>query len=354
MTLGLLTSGSFANRFAGDFTSYRLASDFSSHDFTGHFSSHGLARDFPTYLLANDLTGYGAPNRLASDFSSDSLANGFANQRSCYNFLRSRFFSNCHRWYESSFLWSASDQGCCLPYTVLRASMQVFADDGTCIDVSVDGPQRAGAVVMIHGFPMTRSIWNAQIEMLATHSRVLLPDVRGAGTSSVPDGPYLVERLAADVAVLLDSLGIERAALVGHSMGGYVALAFARMFTERITRLALVSSRLRADTPEEAAARYALADRVEREASIEPAIEAYVPKLVASGTPQRDEVIARAAAIARQNTPAGIAATLRGLAVRVSAEDIAEDLDIPVLVVAGGEDRVVSLDEAQSVAGRFP
>ncbi|HMF28713.1 MAG TPA: alpha/beta hydrolase [Candidatus Cybelea sp.] len=233
--------------------------------------------------------------------------------------------------------------------------MQVFADDGTRIDVSIDGRERADAVVLIHGFPMTRAIWDAHVEALATSSRVLRPDLRGAGTSSVPDGPYLMERLAADVAALLDSLGIERAAVIGHSMGGYVALAFARMFTERITRLALVASRLRADTPEEASARYALADRVERDASIEPAIEAYLPKLLASETiAQRDEIVAQAAAIARRNTPAGIAATLRGLAVRVSSEDIAEDLEIPVLVVAGGADRVVSVDEARSMAAKFP
>lgn len=233
--------------------------------------------------------------------------------------------------------------------------MQVFADDGTRIDVSIDGRESATAVVLIHGFPMTRAIWDAQMETLVTSSRVLRPDLRGAGTSSVPDGPYLMERLAADIATILDSLGIERAAVAGHSMGGYVALAFARMFTERITRLALVASRLRSDTPQEAAARYALADRIEREESVEPALEAYLPKLLAPETiAQRDEIVARAAAIARQNTPPGIAATLRGLSLRVSSEDIAEDLDIPVLVVAGGADCVVSLDEARSVAERFP
>ena len=64
-----------------------------------------------------------------------------------------------------------------------------------------------------------------------------VPILRGAGNSSAPEGPYLMESLAADVALLLDSLGIERASLVGHSMGGYVALAFARMFTERVARL---------------------------------------------------------------------------------------------------------------------
>lgn len=347
MSLGLLASGSFANRLAGDFTSNRLA---------GYFSSNRFANGLLASLLANDFTSHFTPNHFACDFSSDAFANGLANQRTCDCFLlRSRFLSNCHRWYESSFLRSASDQGCCLPYTVLRGSMQVFADDGTRIDVSVDGRERAAAVVLIHGFPMTRAIWDAQMETLVTSSRVLRPDLRGAGTSSVPDGPYLMERLAADIATLLDSLGIERAALAGHSMGGYVALAFARMFTERITRLALVASRLRADTPQEAAARYALADRVEREGSVDPVIEAYLPKLLAPETfAARDEVVERTAAIARQNAPPGIAATLRGLALRVTSEDIAEDLEIPVLVVAGGADCVVSLDEARCVAGRFP
>ncbi len=233
--------------------------------------------------------------------------------------------------------------------------MQVFADDGACIDVCVEGREREPALVLIHGFPLTRAIWEAQTEALARTSRVLRPDLRGAGTSSAPQGPYLIERLAADLAALLDQLGIERAGLIGHSMGGYVALAFARMFTERTTRLALVASRLRADSASEAAARRELADRVEREESVEPVIEAYVPRLLSPPTlAERADVVDRVCEIVRQNTPCGVAATLRGMALRASSEDIAEDLDVPVLVIAGALDRVVSLDEARCVAERFP
>jgi pimeloyl-ACP methyl ester carboxylesterase len=143
--------------------------------------------------------------------------------------------------------------------------------------------------------------------------------------------------------------------LIGHSMGGYVALAFARMFTERVERLALVASRLRADTPAEAAARSQLADRVERECSIEPVIEAYLPRLLASRTfDEHPEVVERARAIIEQNTPAGAAASLRGMELRASSEDIAEDLDVPMLMVGGACDRVVGTDEARSIAARFP
>ena len=164
-----------------------------------------------------------------------------------------------------------------------------------------------------------------------------------------------MERLAGDVAALLDALGIGRAALVGHSMGGYVAMAFARMFSERVTRLALVTSRLRADTPGEAAGREILAARVEREASIEPLIEAYLPRLLSAQTlEEKPKIVERAYKIARANAAPGMVATLRGIALRPSSEDIAEDLDLPVMVIAGGQDRVVPLEEAHAIAARFP
>jgi 3-oxoadipate enol-lactonase len=232
--------------------------------------------------------------------------------------------------------------------------MQVLADDGARIDVRIDGQKRDPAVVLIHGFPLTNAIWEAQGEALAQSSYVLRPDLRGAGSSSAPDGPYLMERLAADVAASLDALGIDGAVLIGHSVGGYVALAFARMFSERLAGLALVASRIRADTPEEAAARCELAQRVESGGSSEPAIGAYLPRLFASATLEsRADVVQRAYAIARQNSPTGVAATLRGMALRASSEDIAQDLDIPVLVVSGARDRVVDTDEARAVARTF-
>jgi 3-oxoadipate enol-lactonase len=232
--------------------------------------------------------------------------------------------------------------------------MQVFADDGARIDALVDGRGRERAIVLIHGFPFARGIWDTQVGALAQSWCVLAPDLRGAGKSSSPEGPYLMERLAADVAALLDALGIERAALVGHSMGGYVALAFARMFTERVTHLALVASRLRADTPEEAAARRALAECVEREASAEPAVEAYLPRLFAPQTlVARRGAVEAAYAIARGNSPGGIAASLRGMALRAPSEDIAGDLDVPMLMVAGGRDQVLPIAEARADAAKF-
>jgi pimeloyl-ACP methyl ester carboxylesterase len=232
--------------------------------------------------------------------------------------------------------------------------MQVLADDGARIEACVDGEQRARTVVLIHGFPFAKEIWDEQRDALKSVARVVRIDLRGAGASSVSEGPYLMELLAGDVAATLDALGIERTAMVGHSMGGYVALAFARMFTERVAGLAMVSSRLAADSPEQASARRALAERVERERSIEPVVDAYLPRMFPrQARAERRDVVERAYAIARRNDPMGAAATLRGMALRASSEDIAGDLEIPALVLIGGRDEIVSIPESRANAQRF-
>jgi pimeloyl-ACP methyl ester carboxylesterase len=230
--------------------------------------------------------------------------------------------------------------------------MNVRVDDAS---IAVDESGSGDAVVLLHGFPLTRAIWEAQFRTLSKTRRAIRLDLRGMGESSVTGGPYLMESLAGDVAAVLDSLGIERATLVGHSLGGYVALAFARMYSERVTNLALVCSRLDADAPARAKAREELADKIEAENSMQPVVDAYVPLLFAPETlEKRGQIVQRTLNVMRSNDPRGAAAMLRGMAVRAPADDIAEELTMPVLVVAGASDRATSIEEARATAEAFP
>ena len=116
-------------------------------------------------------------------------------------------------------------------------------------------------VVLLHGFPLDRTIWDEQVAALVNAgARVIRVDLRGCGESEPSDGPALMEALAGDVAGVLDALNVERAALVGHSIGGYVALAFFRMYEERVAGLALVASHVAED-----AGRNPNADAAQRE-----------------------------------------------------------------------------------------
>lgn len=232
--------------------------------------------------------------------------------------------------------------------------MQISVHDDVRIDVQLAG-ENDDAVVLLHGFPLTKQIWSAQISALATAHRVVAVDLRGMGKSGIVDGPYLMETLAGDIAAVLDVLSIERATIVGHSLGGYVALAFARMYAERISRLALVCSRIVADSRERAKHRFELADAADATNSIDAILEdAILPLFAEETTSHHPEMLEKIREIARSNHAKGLAATLRGMALRDGAEDIAPDLEMPVLVVAGASDRLVNLAEAQAMARAFP
>ncbi len=231
--------------------------------------------------------------------------------------------------------------------------MKIRNDDAT-IDVSVDG-NGDETLVLIHGFPLSREIWNAQTRALAGRYRVVRPDLRGMGASSVPDGPYLMETLAGDIAAVLDALALERATIVGHSLGGYVALAFARMYAERCERLALVCSRIDADSRDRAAWRLAAAERLDRSGDCEPLLREMLEGGIASRSREHDpDIYDRALAIARNNGAPGLAAMLRGMALRDGAQDIAPELTMPVLVLAGALDAGIPPELARATAAAFP
>ncbi|GAC1555063.1 MAG: alpha/beta fold hydrolase [Vulcanimicrobiaceae bacterium] len=225
--------------------------------------------------------------------------------------------------------------------------MQLSFDDAR-FDVTVDG--NGSAIVLLHGFPLAKEAWDAQAAALAAHARVVRFDLRGLGKSSVPMGPYLMESLASDVAGVLDALDITRATIVGHSLGGYVAFAYYRLFAERCAGLGIVCSRATADDAATAANREALAVRAEAE-GIAPIAEAFVSRYFApSVATERPELLARAHTLVAPTDPAGAAAMLRGMAARVSSENLFEEIDVPVRVVAGTQDALVSADLTRAIA----
>jgi pimeloyl-ACP methyl ester carboxylesterase len=227
-----------------------------------------------------------------------------------------------------------------------------LAIDGVRLDVSDEG---AGpAIVLIHGFLLAKETWDAQAAALAAHARVIRFDLRGHGGSSAPPGPYLMETLAGDLAGVLDALHVERAVVAGHSLGGYVAFAFYRMFAERCSALGLVCTRAAADDDATANFRYDLADRVERD-GIDAAVAVFARR---SFGPEayvlRPELDERLEAVQRRTHPRGAAAMLRGMAARVPSDDLFEEIAVPVRVVGGTQDAVIPFSEAEAMAAAIP
>lgn len=229
--------------------------------------------------------------------------------------------------------------------------MKASLDQGS---VEYDDRGRGEALLLLHAFPLDRSMWDALASALAPRFRVIAFDARGFGASPLGQGPLSMERIADDAAELLEVLGIAQAVVGGCSMGGYAALAFARRHPDRLRALYLQDTRAAADSDEARRGRAALAERVLREGSA-AAVDAFLPKLLGETT-QREQPGLVAALTARilATSPQAIANALHGLAARADSRETLPKLLVPALVLAGSEDAIVPSAEAEAMAQAIP
>ena len=117
------------------------------------------------------------------------------------------------------------------------------AVDGVTIHVRIGG--KGPAVVMLHGFGDTGDMWAPVAAVLVKNHTVLVPDLRGMGLSSHPDGGYDKKTQARDIAQVMDKLNIEKADFVTHDIGNMVGYAFAAQFPARVTRWVVIDVAVR-------------------------------------------------------------------------------------------------------------
>ncbi len=210
-------------------------------------------------------------------------------------------------------------------------------------------------VVLVHGFPLDHTMWETQIEPLARAFRVIAPDLRGFGHSGASDGAVTMEQMADDLAGLLDAMGIdEPVALCGLSMGGYVAFQFWRRHRRRLRGLILADTRAQNDTPEVAAGRLEMAQRVLQDGPA-PLVETMMPKLFAEATvANRPEVVESLRQVMMGTDPTGIAAAARGMAERPDVTDLLPTIDCPTLVIVGNQDAISPPEEMSQIAAAIP
>ena len=126
--------------------------------------------------------------------------------------------------------------------------MPVIDADGCKINVQIDGPQDAPALVLSNSLGTNLSMWDDQAKALSGEFRVIRYDQRGHGKSGAPKGPYTIDRLGQDVIAILDNLKIAKAHFVGLSMGGSTGMWLARMAPSRFTKIILSNTGARIST----------------------------------------------------------------------------------------------------------
>jgi pimeloyl-ACP methyl ester carboxylesterase len=218
-------------------------------------------------------------------------------------------------------------------------------------DLSFDDIGKGEPLVLLHAFPLDRRMWLAQKDELAASARIIAPDLRGFGRSAELAPAQSLEEHADDVAALLDTLRIERATIVGLSMGGYVALALARRHAHRITRLALADTRSLPDSTEGKAARDQNIALVRTE-GVAPLVERLLPKLL--GPSASSDVVTRVRSLGNSQKPEGITAALAAMRDRADSTAVLSTVHVPSTVIVGEADPISPPDEARAMAALLP
>ncbi|MET8564622.1 alpha/beta fold hydrolase [Streptomyces flaveolus] len=215
------------------------------------------------------------------------------------------------------------------------------------------GPEVSSRVplVLVHGHPFDRTMWQPQLTEFAATRRVIAPDLRGYGASPVTPGTVPLARHAQDIADLLDHLGVDTFVLAGLSMGGQIAMECAARLGDRIRGLVLADTFPEAETPEGRRGREAMAGRLLAEGMRGYADEV-LEKMVA---PYADlEVKAHVHRMMTAASPQGAAAALRGRAERPDYRALLTTLPAPVLVVVGADDTYTPVAGAEAMHASLP
>ena len=209
-------------------------------------------------------------------------------------------------------------------------------------------------VVLLHPFPVHHEFWNAIAGKLATRYQVILPDMRAHGRSEVGTGAATMAKHAADLMRLLETLKVPKAVFVGVSIGGYVLFEFWRQHRERVAAFVLSNTRAEPDTEQGRTNRLkSIADS--RLHGAAPFFDAQVQNLIGETTRRsRPDLVASARAMMQMMSVDGLAAIQRGMAERPDSVPTLRTIDVPTLVVAGEEDTLTPISNAQVMQKNIP
>jgi pimeloyl-ACP methyl ester carboxylesterase len=199
-------------------------------------------------------------------------------------------------------------------------------------------------VVLLHGYLESLEIWNEFAEELSKKFKVVTVDLLGHGKSGIIDKETTVGQMAESIKTILDYLKISKAAVIGHSMGGYVMLAFAEMFPDFLSGIGLFHSITWADLPEKKIARDNEIEMVRQGKKL-----SFIPSNIKKGfadenLEQFKEQVERAVEIGKATTDEGIIAALDAMKSRKDRTYILKKIQVPVFFVAGKKDNYIPVE----------
>ncbi|GKU76245.1 alpha/beta fold hydrolase [Paenibacillus sp. L3-i20] len=197
-------------------------------------------------------------------------------------------------------------------------------------------------LVLLHGYCGSSAYWDKVVTELSSTVRVIAPDARGHGNSAAPlDDTYAMELFAEDLSLLLDALSVSNVIVLGHSLGGYITLAFAEKHSSKLAAFGLIHSTPLPDG-EAAKANRDKAVAALGQDGVATFVDGLIPKLFAADRLDGLEPeLKRGKEIGYATSLHGAIATARGMKTRIDRSAIINDSKLPILLVAGAKDNVI-------------
>lgn len=223
---------------------------------------------------------------------------------------------------------------------------KIVSDDADIFyDVAGAGPP----VVLLHPFPVNHEFWLPIAKYLSSRYRLIMPDLRGHGESGLGSGSATMQKHALDVARVMSDAGVDRAPLIGLSIGGYTIFEFWRRFRDRVSGLVLCNTKAPADGAEALAARLKAAEEVLQQGT-EPFFEGMLQKVLANSTRRsRPDLVEGALRMMRRMSAEDIAGVQRGMAERPDSSPTLKTINTRVLIITGDEDTTTGVPESELI-----
>lgn len=221
--------------------------------------------------------------------------------------------------------------------------------------LAYDDVGRGQPILFIHGYPLSRALWQPQVQALSAYARAIAPDLPGFGQSAPVARKATIDAYADDCAYLLKILGIRQKVIVcGLSMGGYVAFAFYRRYPEMVGGLILASTRAGADSAEGKANRDKAIALAQKEGA-QAIARAMLPKMLAPQSYSAKPGLAAAVrAMMVTASLEGITGALAAMRDRPDSTDMLATIHVPTLILHGEQDQIMPPSEAEAMRAAIP
>ncbi|MDF2067203.1 alpha/beta hydrolase [Bacillus sp. Cr_A10] len=222
----------------------------------------------------------------------------------------------------------------------IKSSSVAYIDEG-----------QGEVLFLIHGFCGSSAYWSRVVPLLANQYRVIAIDLPGHGESEVQDNVNQIDDYADFIHQFLDSLELDKVTMLGHSLGGYITLAFAEKYSERLNGFSLIHSTGFPDSEEAKKGRDTSALKIDDE-GIEVFVDGLIPKLFApNNVKSHQNLVEEAIKIGYSTSPIGAKNALMAMRDRKDRREIINITKLPVVLVAGAEDQLIPSEKTFTAYG---